>query len=139
VVAGAISIEHRRGLPTIKPLKLLGDGSNSIYLFHTFVFYAVLYAAQSSVAEWPVPVPVGAMSVTIAGTSVRIAALYLFERPLTALMRRLTTRVIVAAVPAVSVADCPTTDIAGGAATKELPPAVCAQLNGISSSLRSSQ
>ena len=37
VVCGAISIELRRGLPTIKSLKLLGDGSYSIYLFQPFV------------------------------------------------------------------------------------------------------
>ena len=51
VVCGAISIELRRGLPTIGPLKLLGDGSYSIYLFHTFVFYAVFYAAKSPIGR----------------------------------------------------------------------------------------
>jgi exopolysaccharide production protein ExoZ len=96
VVCGAISIELRHGLPTIGPLKLLGDGSYSIYLFHTFIFYAVFYVAKSPVGQWTAPIPVVAVSVTVAGTSIGIAAFYLFERPLTALLKRLTKRVIVA-------------------------------------------
>lgn len=96
VVCGAISIELSRGMPTIGPLKLLGDGSYSIYLFHTFVFYAVLYAASSPLARLPAPIPVVAVSVTVTGTAVGIAAFYMIERPLTALLRRLTRRVAVA-------------------------------------------
>ena len=94
VVCGAISMELRRGMPTIKILKLLGDGSYSIYLFHSFVFYAVFYAVQSPLTQWPAPVPVAAVSVTIAGTILGIAAFYLLERPLTALLRRRTRRFV---------------------------------------------
>lgn len=94
VVCGAISIELRRGMPTIAPLKLLGDGSYSIYLFHTFVFYAVSFIARSPLGRWPAPFPVVAVSVTVAGTVIGLAAFYLFERPLTALLRRWTRRVI---------------------------------------------
>ena len=89
-------MELSRGLPTIGALKLLGDGSYSIYLFHTFVFYAVFYAANSPLARLPAPIPVVAVSVTVTGTAVGIAAFYVIERPLTGLLRRLTRRVAVA-------------------------------------------
>jgi peptidoglycan/LPS O-acetylase OafA/YrhL len=41
VVCGAVSIELHWGLPSIKWLKKLGDGSYSIFLFHPFVLRSV--------------------------------------------------------------------------------------------------
>ncbi len=92
-VAGAVSIELRHGLPTIGPLKLLGDGSYSIYLLLTFVFFGVFYGAHIRMATLPAPVVV--VSVTVAGTCVGLAAFDLCERPLTAALRRLTRRIVV--------------------------------------------
>lgn len=92
VVSGAISIELRRGMPTIETLKLLGDGSYSIYLFHPFVFFAVFYVAKSPLGQLSAPIPVAAVTVTIIGTAVGIAAYFLVERPLTALLKRWTRR-----------------------------------------------
>ena len=50
----AISMELRRGRPRIKSLKLLGDGSYSIYLFHPFVFLLV----TAPLARLPALIPV---------------------------------------------------------------------------------
>lgn len=91
VVFGAISIELRRGLPAIGPLKLLGDGSYSIYLFHPFVFYLV----TSPFARFPAVVPVA--TVTVTGAAIGMVTFYLLERPLTAMLRRWTGRVIAVA------------------------------------------
>ena len=94
VVCGAISIELRRGLPSIESLKLLGDGSYSIYLFHPFVFYAVFSVVKGPLPPFPALIPV--LAVTVAGAAVGMTAFYLVERPLTALLRRWTGRVIIA-------------------------------------------
>jgi exopolysaccharide production protein ExoZ len=82
VVCGAISIELRRGLPSIQPLKLLGDGSYSIYLFHPFVLRSV----ATPLARFPDLV--GVAAVIAAGAAVGIAAFYALERRLLAFLRR---------------------------------------------------
>jgi exopolysaccharide production protein ExoZ len=90
VVCGAISIELRRGLPTIKSLKLLGDGSYSIYLFHPFVLKSV----ATPLAKFPALICVAA--VVIAGAAVGRAAFHMLERPLLTLLRRWTGSVVTA-------------------------------------------
>jgi exopolysaccharide production protein ExoZ len=90
VVCGAISIELRRGLPTIKWLKLLGDGSYSIYLFHPFVLTSV----TTPLAKFPALICVAAGG--IAGAAVGLAAFYMLERPLRALLRRWTGSLVAA-------------------------------------------
>lgn len=84
VVYGAISIELRRGLPSIKSLKLLGDASYSIYLFHPFVLTIV----SSPLAKFPAVISVAA--VVCAGAAIGLVVFYTLERPLLALMRRRT-------------------------------------------------
>jgi exopolysaccharide production protein ExoZ len=88
VVGGAIFIELGRGLPTIKSLKLLGDGSYSIYLFHPFVLKSVATPLTGF------PALVGVTAVVAAGAAVGMAAFYMLERPLLALLRRRPDRVI---------------------------------------------
>jgi exopolysaccharide production protein ExoZ len=89
VVCGAISIELRRGLPRIESLKLLGDGSYSIYLFHPFVFFFV----TTPIARLPALLPVAGVIFT--GIAVGMAAFYALERPLTSFLRRWTGRMSV--------------------------------------------
>jgi len=91
VVYGAISMELRRGLPRIKSLKLLGDGSYSIYLFHPFVFLLV----TTSITRLPALIP--AVVVVVTGIAIGMAAFYTLERPLTGLLKRWSTRVIAVA------------------------------------------
>jgi exopolysaccharide production protein ExoZ len=81
VVYGAISIELRRSLPSIKSLKLLGDASYSIYLFHPFVVTIV----ASPLAKIPAVISVAA--VVCAGAAIGLVVYYTLERPLLALTR----------------------------------------------------
>ncbi len=90
IVCGAISIELRRGLPTIQGLKLLGDGSYSIYLFHPFVLKTI----SAAMARFPVPVAV--VAVVVAGAALGMTVFYFLERPLTAWLRRGTKRLSLA-------------------------------------------
>ena len=88
VVAGAICIELGRGMPTIKSLKLLGDGSYSIYLFHPFILRTVATPLTRF------PALIGIAAVLAAGAAVGMVAFYVLERPLLVLLRRRTDRVI---------------------------------------------
>jgi exopolysaccharide production protein ExoZ len=84
VLCGAISIELRRGLPSIKSLKLLGDGSYSIFLFHPFVLRIV----GTPLVKFPAVICVAA--VVVACAAVGMATFYMLERPLLTLLRRRT-------------------------------------------------
>jgi exopolysaccharide production protein ExoZ len=85
-VAGVLALEVDRGMPSIGGLKLLGDGSYSIYLFHPFLLRTV----EKPLVRFPAPVPVAA--VVIVGTAVGLAVYVCVERPLTAWLRRHTRR-----------------------------------------------
>ena len=82
VVWGAISIEAGLGLPLIGSLKLLGDASYSIYLFHPFVLRTVL----APLKLFPALVPLAA--VTVVCCALGVAAFDIIERPLAALLKR---------------------------------------------------
>jgi exopolysaccharide production protein ExoZ len=89
VVWGAVSVELRVGLPAIKPLKLLGDSSYSIYLFHPFVLKTVARPLASFAAVIPVA------GVMLAGAGIGVVAYYVLERPITAWFRRRAAHVFV--------------------------------------------
>jgi exopolysaccharide production protein ExoZ len=82
IVLGAVSIETHVGMPSIRPFKLLGDSSYSIYLFHPFVVKTVARPLAQFV--WPIPVA----AVILAGGLIGIVAYYLLERPVTSWLRR---------------------------------------------------
>ncbi len=82
LVWGAIALEWRGTMPRIPLLKLLGDSSYSIYLFHAFV----LKTAAKPLAAFPAPVAV--LGVLAAGALIGIAACFLLEAPVTAWLRR---------------------------------------------------
>jgi exopolysaccharide production protein ExoZ len=81
VVAGMVMIEGERPLPNIKPLRLLGDASYSIYLAHVV---AVQLLSHLIDAAEPIFIPVAIVVSLIAG----FAAHYALERPLIRLFRR---------------------------------------------------
>ncbi len=86
IVWGLTSIEKLRSVPDIAVLKLLGAASYSIYLFHPFILKTV----ARLLAGFPSIVVV--VGVTAAGAAIGIAAYYLLEAPITAWLRRLSSR-----------------------------------------------
>jgi len=82
IVMGLVSVEAHGGLPSIRPLKLIGDASYSIYLAHVVVTQLLTHVLNSG-AFWPfVPVAVGL------SLAAGIACYYAVECPLIALFRR---------------------------------------------------
>jgi exopolysaccharide production protein ExoZ len=77
VVAGAVTIEARRGMPTVPPLLVLGDASFSIYLVNVFVVAAVWRLMERA------PVPLYCTAAMIATAVIGIVFWRAVERPLT--------------------------------------------------------
>jgi exopolysaccharide production protein ExoZ len=77
VITGVIAIETRHGMPTIGPLKLLGDASYSIYLFHTFLLTVV---ARLMAGE---PAILVVTAIVTVGAGMGLTAFYVIEKPIT--------------------------------------------------------
>jgi len=80
LVAGLVTAEYRGGIPSIRPLILLGDASYSIYLAHVIIVQVLSHPLKVSHLSF-VPIAVAA---SVAGG---IACYFLLERPLIALFR----------------------------------------------------
>jgi exopolysaccharide production protein ExoZ len=94
VVAGAAFAERGRGVIEIPVLKLLGDASYSIYLWHVLIGVGFTAAAAHVAAPGPVEAIIEGLGALI----VSVALYGLVERPLNALLHRRRR----AAVPTVS-------------------------------------
>lgn len=88
LLIGVLDIEHRRGLPEWRPLKLIGDASYSIYLWHTMILNVTLKLA--AIAHLPRAVSIGLG--LVAGVGGGLIAYQLIERPLLAYFKRRKTR-----------------------------------------------
>jgi exopolysaccharide production protein ExoZ len=94
VVTGVITIEVRHGMPVIGPLRLLGDASYSIYLFHSFPVDTIARALAGSSAV------VVVAAIVFAGAGLGLTAFYVIEKPLTGWLKdhlRVGPKLIVAA------------------------------------------
>lgn len=94
IVAGALTLEVRRGVPKLPWLKAVGDGSYSIYLCHT-----VLIAALAKVVGG-LPTPAFVVVTLVVSTVGGVLCFKLFERPVTERLKRLTAPRRTAAVEA---------------------------------------
>ncbi|KAA1179977.1 acyltransferase [Rhizobium tropici] len=88
LVLGMVSVERSGRLPQIAPLTYLGNGSYSIYLWHTLAISVVVKLAAST----PIPSDVVAFLGAIAGTVLGIFAYELVEKPLRNLLRNFSWR-----------------------------------------------
>ncbi|NLS16455.1 acyltransferase [Rhizobium sp. P40RR-XXII] len=88
LVLGMVSVERGGRLPQIAPLTYLGNGSYSIYLWHTLAISVVVKLATST----PIPSDVVAFVGAIAGTVLGICAYELVEKPLRNLLRNFSWR-----------------------------------------------
>jgi exopolysaccharide production protein ExoZ len=92
VVAGALAFEQSGGLPRLRLLKLLGDASYSIYLFHTLALFVVArivhrFFPTPSVEQFWTMFVLGVATAVMCGL---IAYLFI-ERPLWAALRHVGT------------------------------------------------
>ncbi len=88
LVLGMVSVERGGRLPQIAPLTYLGNGSYSIYLWHTLAISVVVKLAAST----PIPSDVVAFLGMISGTLLGIFAYELVEKPLRNLLRNVSWR-----------------------------------------------
>ncbi|WP_412065506.1 acyltransferase family protein [Rhizobium sp. SYY.PMSO] len=88
LVLGMVSIERGGRLPQIAPLTYLGNGSYSIYLWHTLAISVIVKLAAST----PIPSDVVAFLGMISGTLLGIFAYELVEKPLRNLLRNVSWR-----------------------------------------------
>ncbi len=82
IVAGALSLEAGRGVPSSKPLLVLGDASYSIYLFHPLAIAAVAHGLGAT-GPW-----IFAPLAFAAAVAVGLVARASIERPAIAICRR---------------------------------------------------
>lgn len=83
LVLGVIGLE-RSGVPfRFEPLKYAGDGSYSIYLFHTFALILILKLLPSHIGAWAM------LPVAAAAAGVSLGAYQWIERPLVNRLRSL--------------------------------------------------
>ena len=88
LVLGMVSVERSGRLPQIVPLTYLGNGSYSIYLWHTLAISVVVKFGTST----QIPSDVVAFLGAIAGTVLGIFAYELVEKPLRNLLRNFSWR-----------------------------------------------
>jgi exopolysaccharide production protein ExoZ len=88
LVLGTLSLERGGAMPDIPLLTYLGNGSYSIYLWHTLAISVVAKVAQSLVFS-----PLAAVTLsTAAGVLLGVAAYEIVEKPLRGLLRSLPWR-----------------------------------------------
>jgi exopolysaccharide production protein ExoZ len=97
LVSGVLAIESDGRLPNLPILTRLGDGSYSVYLWHTFAISVVAKAA----AYLALPSPLAFMLALVSGTAIGMLCYELLEKPLAALFRR-RRMAAAAATPAVA-------------------------------------
>jgi exopolysaccharide production protein ExoZ len=94
LVAGGLSLEGAGAMIRSRPLKALGDGSYSIYLFHP----AIVALGERVLAPAPTLVR---LTATVAACGLAGVILHrVLEQPVTAALRRLGRRTVIAAAPA---------------------------------------
>lgn len=87
IVAGAVSIERRHGMPRLAFAHVLGDASYSLYLSHTIVLAAFgRFALDAGLAYRPAGRALFAVTALAVVTIVAILLYRLVERPLLGLM-----------------------------------------------------
>jgi exopolysaccharide production protein ExoZ len=84
LVAGAVTLEERRGAPDIAPLRALGDASYSVYLVHALAISIVARGLAAAGISSPALLFAGGMA---AGLAIGLAVYALVERPAMALFR----------------------------------------------------
>jgi len=82
LVSGVLALEAGGQLPSVPGLTWLGDGSYSIYLWHTFAISVV------AAAHLALPSPVAFALAVVSGTMIGVVCYELLEKPLAALFRR---------------------------------------------------
>ena len=88
LLTGVLDIEQRGELPAWRPLKLVGDASYSIYLWHTMILSVFLKVANRT----HLPAPAAIMLGLAAGIVGGIVAYHLIERPLLTYFKRRKSR-----------------------------------------------
>lgn len=87
--AGVLRLEHREvGLPHVAPLKLLGDASYSIYLWHTMILAVVVKVARIAGLPVAATIVVGVVASLLGG----VVAYWMVERPINAMLKRRRSR-----------------------------------------------
>lgn len=88
LLIGVLDVEHRRGLPEWRSLKLVGDASYSIYLWHTMILSVSTKIAMRAHLPRGVTIALG----LVAGVAGGLIAYRLIERPLLTYFKRRKTR-----------------------------------------------
>lgn len=84
LVAGAVSVERAGSVPSLPPLRILGDASYSLYLVHGLAISAALRVLKAADVTSPPVIFAAAIAV---GVVAGLAAFHLIERPAMNLFR----------------------------------------------------